>query len=162
MKKVLDTAKSLAYIRDSHMAPTKRSKRLKNAQKDSLEVRRRVYCARHGHSKVHDFFFGYHYCARCEAQLGDSLGGFYQDDEAVLVHHANVFVLNGTRYEGCHCPENTKKLTKHDLALLPKYNSYGCMMRPPWKFNAKGLKNEGKQGDGAKVRITDIKDSDLK
>jgi hypothetical protein len=77
--------------------------------KDSIEVRRKIYCARHGHSNVIGNCFGYISCGRCGDQIGDTLAGCYSNDKAVLVGH---FCKT--------CTENAKKLTKHDLALLPK------------------------------------------
>lgn len=98
------------------------------------ERERRILCARWGHSRIRDFFFGYHYCARCGNTLGDSLGGAYSDTEAVYLHHMNVFVATGKRIaEDCPCPENVARLTKKDLKGVPRYNSMGFAARPPWK-----------------------------
>lgn len=36
-----------------------------------------VLCALVGHSRVVTTYWGYFYCARCEAQIGDSLGGVF-------------------------------------------------------------------------------------
>ncbi len=98
---------------------------------------RRIYCVKHGHSRLMDAFFCYHYCARCGDQLGDSLGGVYRNDAAVYVHHMHVFT-HGTKEEfaqmrGCTCPENAKTLTEKDFALVPQWNGMGYEQRPPWR-----------------------------
>jgi len=41
------------------------------------EKLRSVWCALFQHTPIQDTFFGYWNCARCGAQLGDSLGGAY-------------------------------------------------------------------------------------
>lgn len=79
-------------------------------KQDSLEIRRRVYCARHGHSRVSTYCFGYRYCARCEAQVGDNL--------ASIDGGAETAVIVGHNCETCR--ENSKALLEGDLALLPK------------------------------------------
>lgn len=43
----------------------------------SEEQRNSITCSLIGHSKIQTFCFGYFNCARCGAQLGDSLGGYY-------------------------------------------------------------------------------------
>ena len=75
---------------------------------DTLEVKRKVYCARHGHSNVETMCFGYHYCGRCGDQVGDSLGGCYQNENACVVGH-NCPI----------CKDNARKLTSRDKQLLP-------------------------------------------
>lgn len=105
------------------------------------EQKRKIYCVKHGHSHLMDHFFGYHYCARCGEQLGDSLGGVYANPDAVYVHHMHVFTYDKARFEefkGCHCPENALMLTDQDFALVPQWNSWGYEQRPPWR------KQEGK------------------
>jgi len=94
---------------------------------------RRIFCARVGHSRIRDYFFGYHYCARCGDTLGDSIGSIYVDSDAIYLHHMHVFLNEGQRIKGCPCPENVAKLTKMDLKLVPRYNSFGYGSRPPWK-----------------------------
>lgn len=93
-----------------------------------------IFCVKNGHSKLRDFFFGYHYCVRCGDQLGDSLGSIYGGEPGtVYVHHMHVFTKDGTRYAGCECPENAKKLTKRDYAHVAQWNSWGFEQRPPWR-----------------------------
>ena len=63
---------------------------------DKLEIlgiedestRNDVVCALLGHSKIQTFCFGYYNCARCGAQVGDSLGSVYSGaEDAVIVGH---------------------------------------------------------------------------
>lgn len=101
------------------------------------QQKRQIFCIKNGHSRLLDHFFGYHYCCRCGDQLGDSLGSIYKNDEAVYVHHMHV-ATHGTKDEfkklrGCHCPENAKKLTKRDFAMVPQWSSWGYEQRPPWR-----------------------------
>ncbi len=51
------------------------------------QQRNQIVCALIGHSNILTAFLGYHYCARCEAQVGDSLGGVYSNNNAVYVGH---------------------------------------------------------------------------
>lgn len=46
-----------------------------------------VVCALIGHSKIVTTCFGYIYCARCEDQIGDSLGGVSTTVNNVIVGH---------------------------------------------------------------------------
>lgn len=67
-----------------------------------------VFCALFGHSRIQEVYFGYFYCARCGAQIGDSLGGMYDASKSVL--------------DGCGCDtcrENYKKLTWRDKMFCP-------------------------------------------
>lgn len=75
---------------------------------DSIEVKRKIYCARHGHSNVISNCFGYISCGRCGEQIGDTLAGLYSNPKAVLIGHSCP-----------SCFHNAIGLTKHDLALLP-------------------------------------------
>lgn len=103
---------------------------------EALAKKRRIFCATHGHSRLRDFFFGYHYCARCGDTLGDSLGSMYSDSEAVFIHHMYLWTAEGKRANGCTCPENAKNLRRKDFAHVQKYNSLGYPMRPPWDKRA--------------------------
>ena len=77
----------------------------------SDEQRKEVVCALLGHSRVHTFCFGYHYCARCGAQVGDSLGSVYFCPEEVIIGH-----MDGN----CPtCRENYEKLGWQDKYLCP-------------------------------------------
>ena len=71
--------------------------------------RNAVVCALIGHSMIHETCFGYHYCARCGAQVGDTLGGYYPDAaNAVVVGH------------NCEtCRANYEKLTWKDKLFAP-------------------------------------------
>lgn len=46
-----------------------------------------IVCQLIGHSRIIEMCFGYVYCARCGAQIGDRLLGFYDTTEAVVVGH---------------------------------------------------------------------------
>lgn len=50
-------------------------------------MQRRVQCARYGHPPVVTMFFGYVYCARCEAQIGDTLAGVFDTSRVCVVGH---------------------------------------------------------------------------
>lgn len=55
---------------------------------DKFEARVRfkvaaIFCAAFRHSNVETHCFGYHYCARCSAQVGDSLAGAYSNNLVV-------------------------------------------------------------------------------
>lgn len=51
------------------------------------EERNAVVCALVGHSGIHHSCWGYKNCARCGAQVGDSLGGSYDGSSTVIVGH---------------------------------------------------------------------------
>src|SRR5947209_4685007 len=103
------------------------------AKKLTDDQRRRIYCVKHGHSRLRDYCFGYHHCARCGQMLGDSLGGAYSDDSAVYVSHVHAFTHEKKRARDCRCPENAKKLRKSDFVLVPQWNAWGEEQRPPWR-----------------------------
>lgn len=66
-----------------------------------------VVCALIGHSRVQDVCFGYWNCARCGAQVGDSLGSSYNASHVVAVdHHCD------------DCRRNVKGLTWKDTYRL--------------------------------------------
>ncbi len=47
-----------------------------------------VICSLIGHSRIHETWFGYHYCGRCGAQLGDTIGSIYPfAEKAVVIGH---------------------------------------------------------------------------
>jgi hypothetical protein len=77
--------------------------------KYDVEKVRAHYCVDHGHSNVLTGFFGYIYCARCGAQVGDTLAGAYSNERAVMIGHKCPT-----------CVENAKRLTRADIAHLPK------------------------------------------
>lgn len=74
----------------------------------SDEQRNKIVCALVGHSRIKTSCFGYYYCARCEEQVGDSLGGAYSGKDDVIVGH------------DCHvCRTNAKLLTWTDTLYAP-------------------------------------------
>ena len=73
-----------------------------------MEKLKHVFCALFGHSNIITTFFGYVYCARCGDQIGDSLGGYYENTGAVIIGH------------NCpKCKANYAKLTWRDKFLAP-------------------------------------------
>ena len=78
------------------------------AKPKTKEQRNAITCALIGHSLIQTLFWGYWSCGRCEAQLGDSLGGAYSGDNVVIVGH------------DCDtCQKNYKKLDwRHKLYAL--------------------------------------------
>lgn len=61
--------------------------KIKALGKISDAQKREIICSLIGHSNILTGCFGYMYCARCEAQVGDTLGGAYTNDRAVIVGH---------------------------------------------------------------------------
>jgi hypothetical protein len=82
----------------------------KRARKaDDIATRRRVYCARNGHTKIITMCFGYVHCARCEAQIGDTLGSTFDTTDCVVVGH------------NCDkCRANFAMLTRTQKHLVPE------------------------------------------
>lgn len=52
------------------------------------EQAKAVVCALVGHSRIVTMCMGYVHCARCEAQIGDTIGGASTTKENVIVGHA--------------------------------------------------------------------------
>jgi hypothetical protein len=73
-----------------------------------MEKLKKIVCALFGHSNIITTCFGYIYCARCGAQVGDSLGGYYDNPKSVIVGHKC-----GT------CKANYKRLSWKDKLLAP-------------------------------------------
>ena len=48
---------------------------------------RRIACAVFGHSRIVTKSWSYVYCVRCEAQVGDTLAGVWNDIGAVIFGH---------------------------------------------------------------------------
>lgn len=71
-------------------------------------IRKSTICALIGHSRITEFFFGYHNCARCGAQLGDSLASTYDSSNNVILGH-----------DCKECQENIKTLTWRDTLNAP-------------------------------------------
>lgn len=111
----------------------------KATKKLTLEQRRAIYCVKNGHSRLRTFCFGYHHCARCGQQLGDSLGGAYTAaDGTVYLSH-----LKGKKMDGCPCRENVKKLRRSDLALVARGKSSPCLTA---RSEARDEGREGRNG----------------
>lgn len=71
--------------------------------------RNSVTCALIGHSRIRTFCFGYNYCARCEAQMGDSLGGTFKVSDEYIEGHTDK-----------ECLANLLKMTWKDKLYVPK------------------------------------------
>ncbi len=84
--------------------------RLDAFQIEDERTRNKVVCALLGHSKIQKYFMGYYSCARCGAQVGDSLGSTYGSaPETVIVGH------------NCPtCRENYAKLGWQDKLFTPE------------------------------------------
>lgn len=71
------------------------------------EQAKAVVCALVGHSRIQTTCFGYFYCARCDAQVGDTLGSVYDASRVVIVGH------------DCKtCRENATSLSWTDTLLV--------------------------------------------
>lgn len=84
--------------------------KLKLLQPESDEQRNNLTCALIGHSMIQTTFFGYFYCARCEEQVGDNLGGIYNAAERVVIVGHNCDT----------CRANYEKLTWKDKLFCPE------------------------------------------
>lgn len=71
--------------------------------------KKKLTCSLIGHSKIQTTFFGYYYCARCEEQVGDSLGSIYPDAENIVI----------VGHKCSTCEANYKKLTWKDKIFCP-------------------------------------------
>ena len=58
-----------------------------------------IVCQLIGHSRIKHYFWGYYTCARCNAQIGDSLGGCYDGAKDVIVGHKCETCIEN--YKGC-------------------------------------------------------------
>jgi hypothetical protein len=71
-------------------------------------VIKKSLCVFWGHSNIVRSCFGYITCARCDEQIGDSLGGYWNNPNCVVVGH------------NCEtCQENYKRLSWKDKFLCP-------------------------------------------
>lgn len=61
--------------------------KLKALGKMDDEKRNDVTCSLIGHSRIQSTFFGYFYCGRCSAQVGDNLAGCYDAKTVVVIDH---------------------------------------------------------------------------
>lgn len=86
---------------------------IRTIPKNEKDARAAAICGLVGHSRLRTFFFGYHYCGRCGAQLGDSLGGAYVAKGVVMEFHGK-----GRKPKGCDCREVAKTLTWRDTLLV--------------------------------------------
>lgn len=68
----------------STMSKRELKRRLKGLAPEQAKV---VACACIGHSDVVSTCFGYVYCGRCEAQIGDTLGGVSDLSRRVIIGH---------------------------------------------------------------------------
>ncbi|RQZ89920.1 hypothetical protein DF053_08735 [Burkholderia cepacia] len=73
------------------------------------ETRKRMTCALVGHSRIVTTCFGYVYCARCDDQIGDTLGGIFNLDVYVIVGHACPT-----------CRDNFERMNWRDTLLTPE------------------------------------------
>mgnify|MGYP001583613362 FL=1 len=72
------------------------------------DAKRATLCALVGHSRIMTYCFGYWSCARCAAQIGDSIAGVFDGKDKVLVGHK------------CEtCVKNAASLTWRDTLLAP-------------------------------------------
>lgn len=72
------------------------------------QQKKELVCTLIGHSNIITTYFGYIYCGRCNAQIGDSLGGIYDNPKAVIIGH------------NCEtCQANYKIATWEDKFLTP-------------------------------------------
>jgi len=82
---------------------------LKSLPLKDKEHRNEVVCALIGHSRICTTCFGYRYCGRCNAQLGDSLGSIDpgSGDSVIIGHKCDT------------CVKNYKECTWRDKLYVP-------------------------------------------
>lgn len=85
-------------------------KKLKLLDLENEKQIKEVVCSLIGHSNIETTCFGYHYCGRCDAQVGDTLGGAYENSKQVLVGHLQNCAT---------CTENYRKLSWRDKFMAP-------------------------------------------
>ena len=61
--------------------------KLKILDLEDKDTRDNIVCSLIGHSKIVTTCFGYLHCGRCEAQIGDSLGGASSTETNVIIGH---------------------------------------------------------------------------
>jgi hypothetical protein len=81
------------------------------------EQKRAVTCALIGHSNIMTLCFGYHSCARCGEQVGDSLAGAYSNEKAVYVEH-NCDICR-TNYDCLKWSDKYLAPTKQEIFSVP-------------------------------------------
>ena len=79
------------------MTRSELSAKLKVINPESKQQRNKLVCALIGHSRIRTFFFGYNYCARCEDQLGDSLGGVFKVSDEFIQGHTDKECLDSLK-----------------------------------------------------------------
>ena len=84
-------------------------RKLKLLEPESKEQRNSLVCSLVGHSRIRTFFFGYNYCARCGAELGDSLGGAWKVSEEYIEGHDDK-----------DCLLNLERMTWKDKLYVPR------------------------------------------
>lgn len=93
-----------------------------------------VICALIGHSRIITQFMRYIHCARCEAQIGDTLAGAFDAKKCVILYH------------DCKtCREAGKSLTWKDRFLVPN------------PFDPKKVAEDRKILKDAKVAIAELR-----
>lgn len=87
--------------------------------KAAAEKARAIFCAAFRHSRISTSFFGYQYCGRCGAQVGDTLASIGNPGCVFLKHRlaGGAKLRDGSPDPNCHCA--TVRLTWVDWALLP-------------------------------------------
>lgn len=61
--------------------------KLKVIEPVDTQQRNAIVCNLIGHSKIVSYCFGYISCARCEQQIGDTLGSVFDLTDSVIVGH---------------------------------------------------------------------------
>lgn len=83
--------------------------KIKLIEPKDKETRNSLVCALIGHSRIRTFFFGYNYCGRCGAELGDSLGGAWEQTDEYIEGHDDP-----------DCLEALSKMGWQDKLYVPK------------------------------------------
>lgn len=97
------------------MTKTELLKKIAALGKISDAQKRSVTCSLIGHSRVISMCFGYVSCARCEDQIGDTLGGSFDTANRVVVGH------RAKNNRPCPtCKKAYKKLDWRDKLFLPE------------------------------------------
>lgn len=96
------------------MTKAELEKKIAALGKISDAQKRSVTCSLVGHSRVISMCFGYVSCARCEDQIGDTLGGSFDTSNHVVVGHRNAGRVCKT------CRAAYKKLDWRDKLFLPE------------------------------------------
>lgn len=69
------------------MTKAELQKKLKALGKIKPAQRKEIACSLIGHSRIISMCFGYVHCGRCEAQIGDRLGGYFDTTHSVMIGH---------------------------------------------------------------------------